>query len=93
MPYIAKDERPLFEDLLQNLPKFETRGQLNYFLSSVVCQYLRQRKAEGVKINYDELQDVKGTLSEVLDEFRSRLLVPYEKTKCAANGDIYGGIL
>jgi hypothetical protein len=93
MPYIPENERPIFESALQNLPRFETRGQVNYFLSSVVAQYLRQRKADGVKINYDELNDVKGMLSEVLDEFRSRLLKPYEKIKCAANGDIFGGIL
>ena len=54
-------------------------------LTNIVLAYLKKQK----KVNYTVLNSIKGVLDEVKDEFRRRIIVPYEDCKIEKNGDVY----
>ena len=85
MPYIKQDRRKDFKEAKLLGLKAENEGELNYIITSVILGYLAHRSM----INYTLLNSIKGVLDEVKDEFRRRIIVPYEENKRKENGDVY----
>jgi hypothetical protein len=87
MPYIKKAGRNRFESLLhqmlQSMPA--DAGDLNYLISRIVDTYILVKGK-----NYANLNEVIGVLECVKQEYYRRIVVPYEDTKIADNGDVYG---
>lgn len=81
MPYIPQSER--FE-VMEDGPK--TAGQLNYAISTLVNEYLKQETG----LNYQRINDVLGALEGAKLEFYRRIVESYENTKLSTNGDVYG---
>lgn len=80
MPYIAKEVR---EQLANGERMPSTPGELNYVFSGIAISYLKSKK-----LNYQTLNDISGAFTEALNEFRRRVIVPYELEKIAENGDL-----
>ena len=81
MPYIQGANRR-YELRTGALP--ETVGELDYVLTIHVLRYLSHQM-----ISFTTLNGIVGTLDNVKDEFRRRILHPYEDLKRAENGDVY----
>lgn len=79
MPYITEEAR---RELGDRGPK--TAGELNYCLSLVIKQYIRENG-----LNYQNCNDVVGALDGAKVEFQRRVVAPYEDKKIRENGDIY----
>lgn len=85
MPYVNIDDRDKY------FPKARTAlnpGQLNYQITSLVTQYVREHSATS-GLNYNLLNEVMGALSGAQQEFYRRAVVPYESMKIEQNGDMY----
>lgn len=59
-------------------------GELNYAITMMVQGYVKEKK-----LCYQTINDVVGALEGAKAEFQRRVVVPYEKAKCANNGDVY----
>ena len=81
MPYIQNKERRLAL-LGGSLPL--TVGELDYALTVLCLQYIGE-----YPYTFEKLNSIVGVLDNVKDEFRRRVLHPYENLKCAENGDVY----
>ena len=79
MPYIREERRTSAMFAPANA------GELNYALTKLMILYWNTQPQR-----YQALNDISGAATEALAEFRRRVLVPYEKTKIAENGDVYG---
>ena len=82
MPYIKDIDRNLYGVTLQN--PASNSGALNYQLTLVILEFLRFR---GLK--YETCNDIVGALDNCKDEFKRRVLNPYEDKKITENGDVY----
>lgn len=78
MPYIKKKDR-----VRANVIP-ETAGELNYYITRAVNQYLQ---CEG--LSYQTINDIVGALEGAKAEFQRRIVVPYENAKLKENGDVY----
>lgn len=82
MPYIKQNRREDITGIRQDLP--ENAGELNYLVTTAIIDYLI---THGLK--YQTLNDIVGALDEAKDEFKRRVVYPYEKIKRIENGDVY----
>lgn len=80
MPYIPSDR----VEVIQSPSDIETSGELNYFLTRVILTYLKKK---GLK--YATCNDIIGALDCCKEEFRRRVIDPYEDLKRSENVDIY----
>ncbi|MCB9895063.1 MAG: hypothetical protein H6839_11485 [Planctomycetes bacterium] len=87
MPYIEPGQRtpldPLIEKLAAALPEKDFAGQLNYVISKLSSQLLRQ------KMSYARVNEIIGALECAKLELYRRLAAPYEDSKIEQNGDVY----
>lgn len=81
MPYIANQERRLAL-LGGSLPL--TVGELDYALTVLCLQYIGE-----YPYTFEKLNSIVGVLDNVKDEFRRRILHPYEDLKRVENGDVF----
>ena len=81
MPYIPKEARDLLDSKIVNP---EASGELNYKITTILIEYLLSQG-----LCYQTLNDISGTITECLAEFRRRVIVPYEDIKKKQNGDCY----
>jgi len=79
-PYILKDKR---NDIDSGLPP-ETAGELNYKLTTVILEYLKNKGK-----SYATINDINGALVCCRDEFQRRVTADYENSKAKSNGDCY----
>lgn len=86
MPYITQERRPLVRPTSPEGPW--NPGELNFQITSLIIDYVEKRG-----ISYVVLNDVEGVLGQVAKEFERRVVVPYENSKIAENGDVYAGLL
>lgn len=83
MPYIKHSDRLKLDRLLEQLAsQIESRGELNYCITALLCS---QTKLTG----YAALEQGLGTLEAAKLEFYRRVVAPYEDEKLASNGDVY----
>ena len=66
------------------MPPARSKGELNYLISKLFKAYI---DANGT--SYATLSDCTGAGTDAVEEFRRRIMNPYEDTKIASNGDIY----
>lgn len=78
MPYILQHHRDdkLFKPL--------NPGELNYAITRLLDQYLRDKG-----LSYLYINDCLGALEGAKLEFYRRVAVPYEDKKIKENGDVY----
>ena len=85
MPYINKNDRekfhPMIEDIVNHV---STSGELNYVVSSMCSEYLRQ-----VDTSYPAINMLIGALECAKLELYRRMAGPYEDVKINDNGDVY----
>ena len=87
MPYIAKDDRPRFDETLDELiktlkerPVENVDGDINYCVTRIL--------KEVYPLRYFHLNRAMGVLSCIQQEFYRRVAAPYEDTKIQQNGDV-----
>lgn len=86
MPYIDEPGRTKFLPITNEIGRTEidSKGELNYLITSLLIQYMIQH---GLK--YDSINDVLGAVDGAGKEFYRRVAVPYENAKIDENGDVY----
>lgn len=85
MPYITKARRQaLVDDSVAQMYPIDTAGELNFVLTAVIKEYLREHK-----LRYQTINDIVGALEGAKLEFYRRVAAPYEDTKIQENGDVY----
>lgn len=87
MPYITQLARERIEgegNLMALSSAIGTSGELNYAITELLIEYVRQRK-----LNYEMIATISGVLSDVKAEFYRRVAVPYEEKKIRENGDVF----
>lgn len=89
MPYIKQEDRKKFLVPLMNLNP-TTPGELNYCISMLCHQYLKDTSENGDKYSarYQKHNDVIGALEGAKMEFYRRMTAPYEDKVIETNGDI-----
>jgi len=87
MPYIKKEDRKLFEQVLfpfkvnAKLNKL-TAGELNYLITAII-----ERQLDNA--NYARYNELIGMLECCKLEFYRRMIAPYEDEKIKENTDVY----
>ena len=81
MPYITKMNRERIND---NVKEPETAGELNYAITMLCNDFIRDQGKR-----YDSINAVIGVLECAKLEFYRRLAAPYEDQKIEENGDVY----
>jgi len=90
MPYIKKEDRIKYENVLNSLRTiFEYHdeievGEFNYLVSSAISQLLKDKG-----LNYKNCNGVIGSLECVKLELYRKVIAPYEDEKITENGDVY----
>jgi hypothetical protein len=94
MPYIKKEERPRYDELIEQITtalveklpaengKGFSEGDLNYVISSIVWNLFDK------KPSYSVGNKLVGVIDCVKQEFYRRKLAPYEDGAIERNGDI-----
>jgi hypothetical protein len=88
MPYIKRDRRVELEAEARYYSAPETPGELNYCLTVVCLDYLRQPMG-GMTTSYEKLNEVVGALECAKLEFYRRMVSPHEDGAIKRNGDVY----
>ena len=94
MPYI-KDDDTLYLDAFTGKPASlrdifkpshipQTPGQLNYAITMLMHEYVL-----AMGESYDSISEALSACHEAEQEYRRRVLVPYENKKIYENGDIF----
>jgi len=90
-PYIRKDERKAYDNLVTEIEKNlasvvreNFSGHLNYVITKLISEIIYRWPQ-----NYDFFNTIVGVLDNVKDEFKRRILNPYEDYKIKENGDVY----
>lgn len=82
MPYIDQEAR----NRLVAGGSPETVGELNYFVTVLLLDYLWRKGW-----SYTTYNEVVGVLECAKLEMYRRRVAPYEDTKCTINGDVFDG--
>lgn len=85
MPYIKKEDQDRIEREDAYIPLARNVGELNYLINMVAIEYLMNQP----KIDYATLNNTFGAMELAAQEFRRRLIDPYEEKKINENGDIF----
>ncbi|MBW1669116.1 MAG: hypothetical protein JRJ66_13925 [Deltaproteobacteria bacterium] len=87
MPYITQEDRPQYDDVLEELigllkekPPESVDGHLNYVVTKVI--------KEVYPLRYYHINKAMGVLECIQHEFYRRVAAPYEDTKIEQNGDV-----
>ena len=86
MPYITKQEKADLKPLLDQI-KFSGPGTLTYGVSILMINYLNTTSPH--MLTFTALNSAIGAVERATDEFKRRILGPYEQQKMRENGDIY----
>ena len=89
MPYIKKDDRVRYNQIISELqeltePGIRTPGELNYLVTQLCIDYLVLHGK-----SYQTINDIAGALEGAKLEFYRRVAAPYEDKKVQENGDVY----
>jgi hypothetical protein len=87
MPYIAAEDRPQYDKVLEELttllkanPPESIDGHLNYVVTKIIKDIYPLR--------YYHINKAMGVLECIQHEFYRRVAAPYEDTKIEQNGDV-----
>jgi hypothetical protein len=86
MPYIKAERRKAIwsESLTDYDNNLQNAGELNYFITDYIVQYL-----ETHGLSYQTCNDIVGALECCKQEFIRRVVNNYENKKIKENGDVY----
>ena len=88
MPYIKREERAQYQELLDELARkipddrMSRPGHMNYIVSVLI------EKVYGAQMRYADHNEVMGMLNGILMEFYRRKTAPYEDEKIEQEGDL-----
>ena len=90
MPYIKKEDRARFEQLVSDFSALcaaqrPNAGEMNYLITRLILEWMGDPQTW----NYEKINTVSGFMTEALAEFRRRVVGPYENRKIEENGDVY----
>lgn len=83
MPYISSKDKQQMQELEGTLT-IDSKGVLNYAISQLLAHYVMENGK-----SYQTLSDCISACDDAKEEFRRRVLNPYEDRKIEENGDIY----
>jgi hypothetical protein len=85
VPYIEKRRREAIEEqvFLGTYPVLENAGELNFFISIVLINYINDNG-----LRYQTLNDIVGALEGAKAEIQRKVVGPYEDQKASDNGDL-----
>jgi hypothetical protein len=83
MPYIKIEDRTKYDQVLKQLPNFETKGDLEYCIFYLMKAYMGNREYK-----YTELHNTVYAAVHCGDEFRRRFLDKREDEAIETNGDV-----
>jgi len=84
MPYINKEKRKGIEGTLELIASnLVEKGELTYCIYKLGLEYFKNRTK-----NYQNISETISAMSDATNEFRRRILDPYEDEKIKENGDI-----
>ncbi len=84
MPYLKDADQHSLDELAYFGVHMDTPGHLNYAITLLMISYL-DRKG----LSYANIAETLAGGTEAVNEFRRRVLVPYEDKKIKENGDVY----
>lgn len=84
MPYINDDEfkEAVFSAFLA-LGPIKTPGRLAYLVQQIMLDYYHE------KPGFTQWAAMRGAIEDQVDEFRRRVIAPYEDQKAKENGDVF----
>jgi hypothetical protein len=83
MPYIKRDERNKFDNVLEQLPVMVVKGELEYCIFKLMKQYMVDKAPR-----YSNLHDTTYAAAHCSDEYRRRYLDAREDEAMDTNGDV-----
>lgn len=83
MPYIKKIDRSVFDEHLEKLPGFKTKGELEYCIFKLMKHFMKDKE-----FRYSTLHDTVYAAIHCGDEFRRRYLDKRENEAITENGDV-----
>ena len=84
MPYCTEEAKHRIDH--GNQP--QNVGELTYKLTSVIQAYLHEHG-----LRYQQVAEISGALHQCSRDFDERIVMPYEATKVAENGDVWDSSL
>jgi len=97
MPYVKQEQRDVIDPMMDGIMAYvggTTRtedlaaGNLNYIITKIISEWVLSKG-----LRYATINEVKGVLHSVIDEFDRRVVGPYEDRKIEDNGDVYPPVL
>jgi hypothetical protein len=83
MPYILQERREVLDKYLYGLPaEIGSAGDLAYVIYRLMLGYWRAAPS------YTRWAELRGIVDDQVDEFRRRVVGPYEDDKRRINGDV-----
>lgn len=83
MPYIPEELRPKYRNVLKQLPKIETKGDLDYCVFYLIKKFMATRDER-----FTELHDGVYAAHHAAHEYERRYLDPREDIAIEKNGDV-----
>lgn len=83
MPYIVEAKKMRIDFALSQLGRME-HGDLTYAITALMNRYVADHGRR-----YTVLSQARASCADAATEFYRRVVVPYEETKRAENGDAY----
>lgn len=83
MPYIKKEDRKRYDEVLSKLPNIITKGELEYCITKLQHNFMKTRVW-----GYSNLHDCIYATMHCADEFRRRYLDDHEDVARELNGDV-----
>ena len=92
MPYTKQEFRSwlngniigIINTLNNKLNHDNFNGDLAYIITKIIVEYLKDKEYSFILLN-----GIVGVLDNTKDEFKRRILIPYEISKIIENGDVY----
>lgn len=97
MPYVNREVREEFADTLDPILRFiEDRGieqgELNYLVTRLMIASLADVVEGTARFSYNRLSAIHACVHDAADEFKRRLIDPYENAVISKNGDLYDAL-
>ena len=83
MPYIKKQFRKQYDEIINGLPNIESKGDLEYIVTKVMKKFMKTRERR-----YSTLHEVVYAVMHCADEYRRRYLDKREDEAIIENGDV-----
>jgi len=83
MPYIKKQFRKQYDDIIEGLPNIESKGDLEYIVTKVMNRFMKTREKR-----YSTLHETVYAVMHCSDEYRRRYLDKREDEAIIENGDV-----